>query len=601
MTLRRSRFWSLVLAYAFFLAALGIHPIPRADATVYQVAVTPKFKAFEPGTGNPLASGKLYTYLPGTTTLTTTYKDYAGGSLNTNPIILDANGECDLYFTGYLKLALYDVNNVLVWTKDNIPYGPFPRYYSSAAYDDNLTLYGNDLIARGPWVDVRAFGAESVTLAGVQSAVDCTVTKGRPILIPSGVYNFAGTVTLPNWPVRIYGDNAVINQTGSAPTFLQENHAYTEIHGIEFTGNGIPIKFNATPTGTMSLDGLIEGNRFLQDAGVYGIWLYGTRTVYVQNNLFSGGGNGIYMQSTCLPFVINGTFKGASAAGIGTGNGIIYDGDGLGTSCGLGLRDSEILGYDNGLIIRDTPGGWANLNGNTIDYNNNSIRLESAVHVDIVGGNYIGGSQIYDNAAIWIGQSTQGVSTPDYSTHIAIIGNELTGHRESGTAYDSIRITNATVNVRIIGNTIGFWNRYAINADNTTNLTIAENYTSPRATFGTAAIHNSGSGGDSTWLILSNQFGTYGADASSTTFATYSNNIGHETRDCGTTAYDNVTSATISFSGTLAATPNVVMVTPTKALDNVYVDTVTTTNFKVYSSNAVVGAAIMWCAEKRTD
>ena len=191
MTLRKSRFWSLVLAYTFFLAALGIHPVPRADATVYQVAVTPKFKAFEPGTGNPLASGKLYTYLPGTTTLTTTYKDYAGGSLNTNPIILDANGECDLYFTGYLKLALYDANNVLVWTKDNIPYGRFGEIVAerlsapsigSASYTDNG--YFGDLIARGPWVDVRAYGAtcDNVT---VQAAVDNNLTSGKTLYVPS--------------------------------------------------------------------------------------------------------------------------------------------------------------------------------------------------------------------------------------------------------------------------------------------------------------------------------------------------------------------------------------------------------------------------------
>ncbi len=42
--------------------------------------------------GVPLAGGKLYTYLAGTTTLVTTYTDQTGGVANANPIILDSSG-----------------------------------------------------------------------------------------------------------------------------------------------------------------------------------------------------------------------------------------------------------------------------------------------------------------------------------------------------------------------------------------------------------------------------------------------------------------------------------------------------------------------------
>ena len=46
--------------------------------------------------GLPLAGGRLYTYASGTTTNLTTYSDAAGQAANTNPIVLDAAGRCDL-------------------------------------------------------------------------------------------------------------------------------------------------------------------------------------------------------------------------------------------------------------------------------------------------------------------------------------------------------------------------------------------------------------------------------------------------------------------------------------------------------------------------
>ncbi|MGZ3770056.1 MAG: hypothetical protein ACXVCP_00410 [Bdellovibrio sp.] len=71
--------------------------------------------------GNPLAGGKLYSYVAGTTTPKATFTDYSELSSNTNPIILDANGECNLWIgTGYYKFILKDANDVLQWTVDNV-------------------------------------------------------------------------------------------------------------------------------------------------------------------------------------------------------------------------------------------------------------------------------------------------------------------------------------------------------------------------------------------------------------------------------------------------------------------------------------------------
>ena len=80
----------------------------------------PKIQFFA-NDGTPLVGGKLYTYAAGTTTPLATYVSYAGTTANTNPVILDSRGEADVWLDSALyKLALYDADNALIWTVDNI-------------------------------------------------------------------------------------------------------------------------------------------------------------------------------------------------------------------------------------------------------------------------------------------------------------------------------------------------------------------------------------------------------------------------------------------------------------------------------------------------
>lgn len=76
--------------------------------------------------GVPLAGGKLYTYLAGTTTPTPTYTTSAGTIYHTNPIILDSAGRVpsggEIWITDTLsyKFVLKDSTDVLIATYDNI-------------------------------------------------------------------------------------------------------------------------------------------------------------------------------------------------------------------------------------------------------------------------------------------------------------------------------------------------------------------------------------------------------------------------------------------------------------------------------------------------
>ena len=72
--------------------------------------------------GNPLVGGKVFTYAAGTTSLLATYTTGDGTVANTNPVILNARGEADIWYTTGVsyKVVLTDSADALIWTVDNI-------------------------------------------------------------------------------------------------------------------------------------------------------------------------------------------------------------------------------------------------------------------------------------------------------------------------------------------------------------------------------------------------------------------------------------------------------------------------------------------------
>jgi len=82
----------------------------------------PVIKAsFYDSNGEPLSGGKLYSYEAGTTTPKATYTNRAGNVANTNPVILDVDGQADVWLDdGYYKFVLEDADGNLQYTEDNI-------------------------------------------------------------------------------------------------------------------------------------------------------------------------------------------------------------------------------------------------------------------------------------------------------------------------------------------------------------------------------------------------------------------------------------------------------------------------------------------------
>lgn len=82
--------------------------------------LAPFFKQqFFDNDGAPLAGGKVYSYTAGTSTPLATYTDQGGATPNANPVILDANGEANIWVSdAYYKFVIKDANDVTLRTID---------------------------------------------------------------------------------------------------------------------------------------------------------------------------------------------------------------------------------------------------------------------------------------------------------------------------------------------------------------------------------------------------------------------------------------------------------------------------------------------------
>lgn len=115
---------------------------------------TPKLQFF--GTdGLPLVGGKLYTYAAGTTTPLASYTDHTGVTANTNPVILDSNGEANVWLpeTTAYKYVLKTSEDVTLYTVD---YVSVPLTANSFASPPPI---GSDVPNSGTFTTLNVTGA----------------------------------------------------------------------------------------------------------------------------------------------------------------------------------------------------------------------------------------------------------------------------------------------------------------------------------------------------------------------------------------------------------------------------------------------------------
>lgn len=253
------------------------------------LAPAPKAQFFD-ANGNPLVGGKVYTYAAGTTTPLATFTDASATTPNTNPIILDARGECNLWFstaTSY-KVVLKNANDVQQWSVDNIV-----TYGTIAAQNfNNVNITGGAITGVTATFDL--VGNVSGNAGTVTNGVYLTATQTLTNKTITGL-NTASTIKDPNGTDQVIGYRKYpqsTNTTAAASDVAKQLYvgATTTIPSgvftagdhfriINSTGSSITITQGAGTT--LRLAGTATtGNRTLAAYGIAEIYCVGSETFY---------------------------------------------------------------------------------------------------------------------------------------------------------------------------------------------------------------------------------------------------------------------------------------------------------------------------------
>lgn len=146
---------------------------------------------FFDGYGDPLAGGQVYFYIPGTSTLKTTWADSAATVPNTNPVILDAAGRATIWGDGAYRQVLKDSLSNQIWDRDTLadPTTPIVSNLTQLTY----TPTGAGAVSRtaaskaAEWLSSADFGVvgngTTNDTTALTLAVAASVAQGLPLLL----------------------------------------------------------------------------------------------------------------------------------------------------------------------------------------------------------------------------------------------------------------------------------------------------------------------------------------------------------------------------------------------------------------------------------
>jgi hypothetical protein len=227
----------------------------------------PKLQFF--GTdGLPLVGGKLYTYAAGTTTPLASYTDHTGTTENTNPVILDSNGEADVWLpdTTSYKYVLKDADDVLMYTVDYVAVPVTTNSFASppvigsgtpnAATFTTLNVTGAAIFeSTADFTDPVTFDstvdiAGKLTLSGTGAArLNVGTTAQRPSVPVDGDIRYNSTIAkYEGYSGSAWGQlGGGATGGGSDTIFVLNGQTVT-------TDYTIPTGFNASSVGPISID-----------------------------------------------------------------------------------------------------------------------------------------------------------------------------------------------------------------------------------------------------------------------------------------------------------------------------------------------------------
>jgi hypothetical protein len=264
-----------IIFKTFIISVLMIAQVHFAYAQSSASILPPAKTSFFDINGNPLSSGKVFSYIPGTTTPKTTWQDAAETIPNANPVVLDAAGRALILGSGNYRQIVQDKNSNQQWDQVTSSTGSGGGTGPIATGDGDLvgtvkpwagmTAPNQYLFTYGQEVSRTLFPALFTAITSSQ-AVFCN--SGSPILNGLGdTTNFWIGMTVEVSCLGA-GFSTIISKTSTTVTMAANANVTTNVTAIFFPwgrGNGtttfnLPDFRGNVLAGNTSMGGVISTN-----------------------------------------------------------------------------------------------------------------------------------------------------------------------------------------------------------------------------------------------------------------------------------------------------------------------------------------------------
>ena len=220
---------------------------------------SPKLQFFE-ANGVPLVGGKLYSYAAGTTTPLATYTSSAETTFNTNPIILNARGETEVWLGSPLyKFKLTTAADVEIWTVDNIG---APTIVDASVTTAKLA---DASVTTAKLADASVTTAKLAFDGGALSGMRNRIINGNPVINQRGYVSGTATsgpnqYTLDRWRVVTSGQSVSWTDSAGIRTVTAPAGGMEQvIEALNNLGGVHTLSWTGTATATVNGASVING------------------------------------------------------------------------------------------------------------------------------------------------------------------------------------------------------------------------------------------------------------------------------------------------------------------------------------------------------
>lgn len=391
----------LALAWLLVLGCILAAGAEAQTASILPNAMT----QFTDANGAPYSGGKVFFYIPNTTTPKATWQDPYQTTLNTNPVTLDSAGRAIINGSGQYREVLFDQYGNTIWDQLTYAFGgsALTALTGTPTGSGALVLQNSPTLTGVPMSPTANAGSPSTMIANLASVY---AINRLSYVLNNGIKCDGSTndATALNTYFASIQPNTTIEFPGNATCVFQQPLVLPNVNNLLWHFNGATLYYNGTTTtgnlvtagisgqsGGGGADGsfanwtILDGNiatgtvmtsgdgfvindsasLFIRGLNV-GVGLNGNNNFY--NGMHFNGGNTIYVQQF--------SFRGSHA-------GEVINGD-TSTYGGLQLTDAfhnqgTIANGDNiGLLIAGNCGGcyWDSVD---VVGNHTNVRIDQSI------------------------------------------------------------------------------------------------------------------------------------------------------------------------------------------------------------------------------